>query len=125
MKFSEKIVSRILKVIQIFYLAVLVLFVLIVAMSLLLGKPIDLLSIVVAIFNLLFYLGIKKRKSWFIPVILFISSMTILSLLFFQPANNIEIISRILGLLLNTFYLFFFSRKEVVKTFKREGIFIW
>jgi len=71
------------------------------------------------------FIGLKYRKPWLVPLIILVSSITLLSLVFTLVHNATFIVAKLVGMVLSLFELYFFTKKEVRNYFGTKGIFFF
>lgn len=118
MRFSEKSIRIVVAILKPYYLVLPVLaglgFVLTLNTSFLLTYALPSL-IGVAVF-----IGLQKRKSWVVFLVLILSAFAVVSLFLYQPENIYQVLAKFGGLLINVLQIFFFTRKEVRSYFKTK-----
>ena len=128
MPFSEKQITTIINVLKKIYLALLslavfgtisVLSLYVISRDLLLHHLLT--FSVSSIVTALLLQGLKTRKSWIAPTIVFLSVFTAIGSLLTSPADLLQSFARIFGFALAAFQIYFFSRKEVRKYFGTQG----
>lgn len=63
------------------------------------------------------FIGIQKRKSWVVPLVFYVNSVSLVSVTFI----NIPLFIKLIYLIFLIFGIYFFSRKDVKDYFKSEG----
>jgi len=133
LSFSEKNIHRIVSILKWYYFVLVCLEGFIIFGRLLTGYPLQQLvnHSLFSLIPLAIFLGLNKRKSWVIIIIVVYSALSFL-MAFFLPVPSpsrldpfeFELIT-VIGLLINAFNLYFFTRKEVRKYFKATDIIIY
>lgn len=124
MKFSEKQVSFVVSIFKFFNLFIIVLAILVIPLSILINR--FSMSIVLALIPALaFYIGLKYRQPWIIPVMILIGSFGTINFFFSNADTTLGALKKYIGLVMSLFQLYFFSRKEVRKYFRSRGIYLF
>lgn len=133
LSFSEKSIQRIVSILKWYYFVLVCLVGYILLVGSLTGFILQQLvnnSLIFLVF-LAIFLGLNKRKSWVIIIIVVTSALTFWEAFSTPvPSQNrlspaaLELI-RVIHLLINAFNLYFFTRKEVRKYFKATDVIIY
>jgi hypothetical protein len=71
------------------------------------------------------FFGLHKRRPWVIILIVASSIIGTTNSFFYNPNTSIQVVAKLVGIWLNIFHLYFFSRKEVRKYFDMKGVIIF
>ena len=125
MVFPEKHIRIIVSLLQKFYL-ILTLGILLTTPVIFIVKGVFSATDFISIFiGATIYLGLKMRKFWIVPVKVILSSLGLISVLFYQPKNVLLLVIKLFIIALTSFEIYFFTRKEVRKYFKAKGLFLF
>lgn len=132
MVFSQKLISTLIFILKLIYLLPPFLLIASLVLLILLRFPLSLLSEQIQLSDFLgvlivlsFSYGLHRRKSWVVPLIVYLNGLCILGLFLTQPNNLLETVAKFLGLIFLAFGIFFFTRKEVKKYFNVKSLMLF
>lgn len=126
MRFSLNKIKTVVNVVKWFYLVGAVIEIFLIAIVFLIGNGLRIDAIIGTIVSIILYFGLKNKKSWVVPTILILSSLSFVGQLIYIPAVNITfLVLKIIVSLISIFLIYFFSRKEVREYFNSKGLYLF
>lgn len=125
MRFSEKQIRVIVGFLKWFYIITAIVILVGAISGYFLNHNLEFGFIFAILISGIFYIGLRNKKSWIIPLMLFLNAIGVVSFFFIRTESVIEIIAKFFGVAINVFLIYFFSRKEVKEYFNSKGFFLF
>lgn len=125
MVFSENKIRSIISFLRWFYLLVAIIGFLSIAGYYVLNKKILAVDAIYLFVNIIFFIGLRYRKPWVVPLILLFSSIGLINHFLTFPTTVLLIIVKVLAMALDVFLIYFCTKKEVRVYFGTKGIFLF
>lgn len=125
MTFSEKSIKTIVNFLRWFYLLIAIAEIFLLIGNYFLNGKFSIELVIGILVATTFFIGLRSRKPWVIPLLLIFSSITLFSQIFTSVGNGTFLITKLIGIFLSLFLIYFSSKKEVRAYFGTKGIFLF
>ncbi|MBI4132801.1 MAG: hypothetical protein HY473_01775 [Candidatus Sungbacteria bacterium] len=78
-----------------------------------------------AITSLTVYFGLMQRRPWVAPLMLILLSFAFIQVVLLKPSTTSGIAGKFVGIIINLFWFYFFTKKEVRSYFNTKGIWLF
>ncbi|OGD86684.1 hypothetical protein A2870_04790 [Candidatus Curtissbacteria bacterium RIFCSPHIGHO2_01_FULL_41_11] len=125
MTFSEKNIKTIVNFLKWFYLLIAIAEIFLLIGNYFLNARFSIELVMGILLAISFFIGLRARKPWVIPLLLIVSSIALFSQIFTSVVTETFLIAKVVGIGISLFLIYFCTKKEVRAYFGTKGLFLF